>query len=114
MRIGVNTGMAVVGNMGSIDRMDYTMMGDAVNLAARLESANKFYGTGILLSEYTYALVKDVFLCRDELATETPGKQSFARSAPKKRWRWMRGGGTRAARRSSSSSGVRSSEPFPP
>ncbi|MDD5321538.1 MAG: adenylate/guanylate cyclase domain-containing protein [Methylococcales bacterium] len=75
MRIGVNTGLAVVGNIGSIDRMDYTMMGDAVNLAARLEGANKFYGTGILLSEYTYAQVKDVFLCRELDRVRVQGKR---------------------------------------
>lgn len=75
MRIGINTGAAVVGNMGSIDRMDYTMMGDTVNLAARLEGANKYYGTGILLSEYTYAQVKDMFLCRELDRVRVHGKQ---------------------------------------
>lgn len=74
MRIGVNTGLAVVGNMGSTDRMDYTMMGDTVNLAARLEGANKYYGSDILLSEYTYALVKDVFLCRELDRVRVQGK----------------------------------------
>ncbi|MDO9104563.1 MAG: adenylate/guanylate cyclase domain-containing protein [Methylovulum sp.] len=75
MRIGVNTGPAVVGNMGSIDRMDYTMMGDTVNLAARLEGANKYYGTDILLSEYTYAQVKEVFLCRELDKVRVQGKR---------------------------------------
>ncbi|MFC1886710.1 adenylate/guanylate cyclase domain-containing protein, partial [Thermodesulfobacteriota bacterium] len=53
MRIGINTGEIVVGNMGSANRMNYTMMGDSVNLAARLEAAAKQYGIYILISEYT-------------------------------------------------------------
>jgi adenylate cyclase len=53
MRIGINTGEIVVGNMGSSMRMNYTMMGDAVNLAARLEAAAKQYGVYTLVSCYT-------------------------------------------------------------
>ena len=53
MRIGINTGNIVVGNMGSAMRMNYTMMGDPVNLAARLEAAGKQYGVYILVSEET-------------------------------------------------------------
>ena len=52
MRIGINTGEIVVGNMGSSMRMNYTMMGDAVNLAARLEAGSKQYGVYTMLSEY--------------------------------------------------------------
>ena len=53
-RVGINTGEMVVGNMGTANKMDYTMIGNAVNLAARLEGVNKQYNTkGILISEHT-------------------------------------------------------------
>ncbi len=58
-RMGMNTGDAVVGNMGSRMRMDYTAMGDSVNLASRLEGANKFYSTGAMISEMTYEQAKE-------------------------------------------------------
>ncbi|URA11250.1 adenylate/guanylate cyclase domain-containing protein [Thermospira aquatica] len=63
-RIGMNSGPAVVGNMGSSQRMNYTMMGDTVNLASRLEGANKFYGTYTMMSESSYEMVKEHFVCR--------------------------------------------------
>jgi class 3 adenylate cyclase len=64
-RLGVNTGDMVVGNMGTPNKMDYTIMGNAVNLAARLEGVNKQYNTGgILISEYTRNHIGDEFILR--------------------------------------------------
>ena len=58
-RIGMRSGPVVVGNRGSADRMDYTMMGYVVNLAARLEGVNKFYKTFTMIPQSTYELAKD-------------------------------------------------------
>lgn len=64
VRMGINSGRMVVGNMGSKQRMDYTIMGDAVNLAARLEGANKFYASDTMISDATYQMAKDEIDCR--------------------------------------------------
>jgi|YNPMSStandDraft_1061717.scaffolds.fasta_scaffold00013_82 adenylate cyclase len=62
--IGINSGYAIVGNMGSSSRMDYTLIGDTVNTGSRLEGVNKFYKTQIIISEYTYEKIKDYFYIR--------------------------------------------------
>ena len=58
-RIGINTGNCIIGNIGSKERMNYTALGDNVNLASRLEGINKIYGSTIIISEFTYEKVAD-------------------------------------------------------
>jgi adenylate cyclase len=75
MRIGLCTGPAVVGNMGSRSRMDYTMMGDTVNTAARLEGVNKVYGTYTMISESTYTAAGGWIRARELDAINVVGKK---------------------------------------
>ncbi len=75
MRIGLNTGPAVVGNMGSSRRFDYTAMGDTINLAARLESACKQYQVSILAGENTYDQGKSSLAAREADVIRVVGKE---------------------------------------
>jgi adenylate cyclase len=72
--IGINTGPVVHGSMGAKDRMDFTSIGDTVNLAARLEGTNKEYGTKTLITEAVYEKVKGAFLCREIDLVTVKGK----------------------------------------
>lgn len=76
MRVGINTGSMVVGNMGSKNRMNYGINGDSVNLAARLEAANKEYGTFSLISESTYKQAKNFIEVRELETIRVVGRKS--------------------------------------
>ena len=93
-RIGINTGYCTVGNFGSENRMDYTIIGSEVNLAARLESAAE--AGGILLTNETYSLVKDWILADEGEAISVKG---FNRPIKTFRVRGVRGGATTSVHR---------------
>ena len=75
-RVGINTGIAIVGNMGSPTRLNYTVTGDTVNVASRLEGANKTYGTSILIGPDTAAAVRAHFVLRHLGLIEVRGKEA--------------------------------------
>jgi class 3 adenylate cyclase len=75
VRIGINTGPALIGNVGSPRRYSYTAMGDAVNLAARIEVANKLFGTTVLVSEATMRACRGAIRFRKVETIQVPGRR---------------------------------------
>jgi adenylate cyclase len=78
-RMGLNSGPMIAGNIGGEDRYDYTVIGDSVNLASRLEGANKQYGTSIMVSEFTRELLDASFITRELDLIRVKGKQKPVR-----------------------------------
>jgi adenylate cyclase len=79
MRVGLHTGDAIVGNLGSDRLFDYTVVGDTVNLSSRLESANKYFSTRIMISEFTLHEAGDGFVVRELGLIAVKGKQQPVR-----------------------------------
>jgi adenylate cyclase len=78
--VGIHTGLAIVGNIGSAERLDYTAVGDTVNLAARLESATRALGVDILISEGTYHAVRGMYKVRDMGEIAVKGRQELTQT----------------------------------
>jgi adenylate cyclase len=79
LRIGMNTGDMIVGSIGGENGQDYTVIGDAVNLASRLEAVNKVYGTKALCTESTWRAAKDTIAMREIDQIRVAGKQQPVR-----------------------------------
>ena len=77
--IGIHTDDVIVGNIGSRRRLEYTVIGDGVNTCQRVESANKEFGTTILITETTFEAVRDQFECRPMPETSLKGKTKTPR-----------------------------------
>jgi class 3 adenylate cyclase/CHASE2 domain-containing sensor protein len=79
IRIGINSGFVTVGNTGSQKKLQYTTLGDEVNLSSRLEGANKFFGSAIMCSEATYEGAKDAVEARELGRVRVVGKEAPVR-----------------------------------
>ena len=79
IRIGINSGFVTVGNTGSQKKLQYTTLGDEVNLSSRLEGANKFFGSNIMCSEATYEGAKDAVEARELGRVRVVGKETPVR-----------------------------------
>ena len=94
IRIGLNSGPMVFGNIGSTGHLSLTVMGDNVNLGARLEGINKLYGTAIIASEATVELARDVIVAREldlvrvKGKAQTPSASSRSSAPPRTASRW--------------------------
>jgi adenylate cyclase len=77
--VGINTGPMIVGNIGSVERFEYTVLGDAVNIGARLAGVSKSRGGAVILSEATWGLVRDRVACEDLGTVQVPGRDAPVR-----------------------------------